>query len=210
MNNKYRNPYTEEQIQFLKDNVKGITLKELTERFNKRFNQQRTLSSIRNQKNKYGLKSGIVGGRFEKGQTPFNKGKKWDEFMSEEAQKNSLKTTFKKGNTPPNRREIFEERISKDGYIEMKIQDGKGNDNWAYKHRYIWEQANGAIPKDHIVIFADGDKTNLEIDNLILISKRENAILNKRGLRYDNKETTELGITLANLILKTSEIKRGD
>ena len=57
---------------------------------------------------------------------------------------------------------------------------------------------------------SDGDKQNLKIDNLILISRKEHAILNKRGLRYDNKETTELGITLANLILKTSKVKRGD
>ena len=202
MNYKYRSPYTEEQIQFLKDNVKGISAKELTERFNKKFNQRRTLSSIRNQKTKYGLKNGLVGGRFEKGQTSWNKGTKG--IMKPN------KTSFKKGNIPSNRREVFEERISKDGYVEIKTQDGKQNDNWVYKHRYIWEKENGPIPNQYVIIFADGDKQNLKIDNLILISRKEHAILNKRGLRYDNKETTELGITLANLILKTSKVKRGD
>ena len=207
MNYKYRNQYTEEQIQFLKDNVKGITEKELTERFNKEFNQNRTESSIRNQKTKYGLKNGLVGGQFKKGQVSFNKGLKQTEFMTPEAIERTKATRFKKGDIPGNHRKVGSERITVDGYIEIKTKEP---DVWEHKHRYIWEKANGAIPKNNLVIFADGDKTNLDIDNLILISRREHAVLNKMNLRYDNKETTELGITLANLILKTSKVKRVD
>ena len=96
--------YSKTEDQFLIDNVKGITLKELTNRFNKKFNVNLTESSISNRKVKLGIKSGIVGGQFVKGQTSFNKGKKWSEYMSEEGQKNSRKTTFKKGNIPANRR----------------------------------------------------------------------------------------------------------
>ena len=207
MKNKYRNPYTEEQIQFLKDNVKGVSLKELTKRFNERFNQRRTLSSIANQKAKYDLKSGISGGQFKKGQVPFNKGLKQIEFMTPEAIERTKATRFKKGNKPANHRKVGSERITVDGYIEIKVEEP---DKWELKHRVVWEKENGKIPKDYVIIFADGDKTNLELDNLMLISRKEHAIMNKRGLRYDNKETTELGITLANLILKTSKVKRGD
>lgn len=207
MKNKYRNPFTKEQIQFLKDNVKGITVKELTERFNKEFNQNRTESSISNQKNKYGLKNGLVGGRFKKGQVPFNKGKKQTDFMTPEAIERTKATRFKKGDKPANHRKVGSERITVDGYIEIKVEEP---DKWELKHRVVWEKENGKIPKDYVIIFADENKQNVALDNLILISRREHAILNKRGLRYDNKETTELGITLANLILKTSKVKRGD
>lgn len=54
--------YSKTEDQFLIDNVKGITLKELTNRFNKKFNVNLTESSISNRKVKLGIKSGIVGG----------------------------------------------------------------------------------------------------------------------------------------------------
>lgn len=44
------------------------------------------------------------------------------------------------------------------------------NDNFVLKHRFLWETANGPIPKGHKVIFADGDKTNITLDNLIMVS----------------------------------------
>ena len=68
-----RHKYSEEEQKFLIDNVKGITLKELTERFNKRFDLNLSENCIACQKNKLGLRSGIVGGQFQKGQKPFNK-----------------------------------------------------------------------------------------------------------------------------------------
>lgn len=58
--------YSAEEHQFLIDNVKGITLKELTQRFNEKFNTNVSENAISNQKTKLGIKSGIVGGRFEK------------------------------------------------------------------------------------------------------------------------------------------------
>lgn len=63
-NNKRK--FKDEHIQFLKDNVKGISLKELTKRFNKHFKLDVNESTISNLKLKYNLKSGIVGGQFEK------------------------------------------------------------------------------------------------------------------------------------------------
>lgn len=68
-----RHNWSNEEKQFLIDNVKGITLKELTQRFNKKFNMNLSESSIANRKCKLGLHSGITGGQFQKGQIPFNK-----------------------------------------------------------------------------------------------------------------------------------------
>lgn len=186
--------------QFLKDNVKGITEKELLKRFNEHFGCNASLSSVNNQKNKLKLSNGIVGGRFEKGRKPFNKGKCWEEYMSKKGQQQSLKTTFKKGNIPFNRREVFDERISKDGYIEIKVQDGKLNDNWQMKHRYIYEQEHGEIPKGYKVVFADSDKYNFDKDNLILVSNAEELIMNRKGLIYEDKDLTKTGALVAKVI----------
>lgn len=53
--------YTDEHIEFIKNNVKGITLKELTNRFNKQFNMSVSENAINCIKTRYKLHSGIVG-----------------------------------------------------------------------------------------------------------------------------------------------------
>lgn len=197
-----RHKYSKIEDQFLIDNVKGITLKELTERFNNKFNLKLSESSIANRKVKLNIQSGIVGGQFVKGQTSFNKGKKWSEYMSAEGQANSRKTTFKKGNVPPNRRPIGSERVDKNGYILIKVQDGHKNKNWIRKHRYLYEQAHGKIPKGHKVIFADGNNRNFDLNNLILVSDAEELIMNQRKLFTENAEHTKVGANIAKLLSK--------
>lgn len=41
-------------------------------------------------------------------------------------------------------------------------------------HRFVWEFFHGPIPKDKQVNHKDGNKTNNRLDNLELISQREN------------------------------------
>lgn len=194
--------YSKTEDQFLIDNVKGITLKELTNRFNKKFNVNLTESSISNRKVKLGIKSGIVGGQFVKGQTSFNKGKKWSEYMSEEGQKNSRKTTFKKGNIPANRRPIGSERIDKRDGILIKFRDGYKTRSWMPKSRYVYEQAYGTIPKGHKVIFADGNNRNFDLDNLVLVSNAEELIMNKRKLMKEDASLTKTGALIAKVLNK--------
>ena len=194
-----RHLYSKEEEQFLKDNVKGISLKELTEKFNKQFNFNLSESAIESRKNKLGLHSGIVGGQFQKGHVPFNKGTK--------GLIKPNKTSFKKGNIPANHKPIGSERISKDGYIEIKIQDGQLNKNWQLKHRYIYEKEYGPIPDGYNIIFLDGDRQNLELSNLKLVSKAEDLIMNKRQLFTNDKELTTTGTLIAKVIDKTYKMQ---
>lgn len=200
-----RHKYTNEEDKFLIDNVKGISLKELTDKFNQRFNINLSESSIANRKVKLHLSSGITGGQFQKGHTPANKDRKWNEYMPKEKQKNCLKTAFKKGNIPHNHRNVFEERFDKNGYIEIKVKEPNV---WQQKQRYIYEQYYGKIPKNHKVIFLDGNNRNFNIDNLKLVSGAEHLIINKNKLRYNNKELTETGILIAKVINKRVQIKK--
>lgn len=196
--------YTDEHIKFVIDNVKGITLKELTNRFNKQFNMSASENAIACIKTKYKLSSGIVGGQFRKGQIPPNKGKKG--YMSPEQYERCKPTMFKKGIIPANAREIGAERVDKSGYLLIKIQDGHRNQNWIRKHRYLYEQKYGRIPKGYKLIFADGNKRNFDLDNLILVSNSEELIMNSRGLLKDDKELTKTGAIIAKVIDKTSKI----
>ena len=210
-----RHYWNEEEKNFLIENVKGITLKELTEKFNNKFNLNLRESSIANMKNKLGLSSGIVGGQFKKGHIPDNKGKKWDEYMSKEAQERSRKTTFKKGNKPLNAVDIGEEHMrysgskpDDQGYLYIKVCDGKGNKNWVPKQRVIYEHQHGPIPDGHKVIFADGDRFNFDIENLVLVSSSEELIMNQRNLRYGSQELTKTGHLIAKVIDKRSKLRK--
>lgn len=199
-----RHIYSDEEHQFIIDNVEGITLKELTKRFNEKFNLNVTENAIANRKNILGLRSGIVGGQFPKGHIPANKGKKG--YMTPEQYEKCKATMFKKGNIPANHRPIGSERIDKrDGSILVKVKDGQLQKNWMSKSRYIYEQAHGKIPAGHKVIFADGDHSNFDLDNLILVSNAEELIMNQRKLISKEAEFTKTGAVIAKVLNKAKK-----
>lgn len=108
--------------------------------------------------------------RFQVGGASPNKGRKIEEWMSPEGQANSAKTRFKKGNRPVNYRPVGSERINVEGYVEVKVAEGKP---WRHKQRVVWEEAHGKLPSDVVVSFKDGNKQNCELDNLYLATKAD-------------------------------------
>lgn len=196
--------YKKEHVEFIRNNVKGITLKELTSRFNKEFNMDASENAIANLKAKYDLQSGIIGGQFQKGQTSWNKGRK----MSSDQYKRCEATMFKKGNIPANARAIGSERVDKNGYILIKTQDGHKNKNWTRKHRYLYEQEYGKVPKGYKVIFADGNIRNFDLNNLIVVSDAEELIMNQHKLFKEDTELTKSGVAIAKLLDKVNKRKK--
>ena len=107
-----------------------------------------------------------VAHRFKKGSIPPNKGKK----MSPEVYEKVKETMFKKGKSPVNHREVGSERINVDGYIEIKVAEPN---RWKLKHRIIWEQVNGEIPKGYNVQFKNHNPKDCQIENLYLICRAD-------------------------------------
>lgn len=107
-----------------------------------------------------------IAARFQNGSVPLNKGKK----VSPEIYAKMQPTMFKKGQTPVNHRDVGSERVNVDGYIEIKVAEPN---RWRLKHRLIWEQVNGAIPKGFNVQFKNHNRKDCRIENLYLISKAE-------------------------------------
>jgi hypothetical protein len=142
-----------------------------------------------------GFKCSPLSGRMLKGstigeatrftnQTPgWNKGLKQSDYMSPEMIEKTKATRFVKGQDPHNSVEIGSERITIDGYIEVKtnhFKDGNAkNKNFVLKHRLLWESHHGPIPEG-MVIRINGDKLNFTINELEMISQRENAIRNNQ------------------------------
>jgi hypothetical protein len=188
--------YTQEQTDYIAEHVIGMSNAELTKMFNAHFGLTLSNTQISGFKKRLGLKSGLDS-RFKPGSVPFNKGQKgvggWEP------------TQFKKGNRPLNYRPVGSERVNVEGYVEIKVADPR---KWQLKHRVIWEEENGPIPKSHAVIFGDGNRSNTEIDNLILVSRKQLARLNQNNLIQDNADLTRAGIVIADIYSKISERKR--
>jgi hypothetical protein len=91
------------------------------------------------------------------------------------------------------------------GYVLVKVADP---DVWVRKHRLVWETAHGPIPEGYRVIFADGDRSNFAIDNLILVSHAEQGLMNHIGLRFSDRDLTRAGHALAALKLAVAEHER--
>ena len=114
-------------------------------------------------------------GFFPKGHQPANKGLKQTEYMSDAQIEKTKKTRFKKGDIPKNHKPIGYERITRDGYVEVKTTEPNV---FELKHRLIWTKHNGAISSDCVIRFRDGNKLNVDISNLYLVSKSENMTSN--------------------------------
>jgi hypothetical protein len=184
-------------VSYLRQHYPNHLQRQLLDMFNEHFNVAIGMKQLTGALKRYDIKSGRTG-RFERGQTAWNKGLKGLQLGGKETQ-------FKKGNIPVNYRPVGSERISKDGYIEIKVADPR---TWRLKHNVIWEEAYGKVPKGHCIIFLDGNKQNLDITNMQLITRGQLARLNQKHLISDNAELTKTGIIIADIYNKIGERKK--
>jgi hypothetical protein len=178
---------------FIFNNYHGVGPSKMAELLSVFFNKPFTASQIKGFYGRNHLNCGITG-RFEKGHVSANKGKpgKTTGRMAE--------TQFKKGHAPLNKKEIGSERVNVDGYVEIKVAEPN---KWAAKHVYLYESEHGKIPGGHCVIFGDGNKQNLDIGNLILITRAQHATLNRYNLRQNSIELTKTALKLVDLMAET-------
>ena len=98
--------------------------------------------------------------------------KPWNKGIRFQAGGRAVLTQFKPGSSPPNKRMVGETRITKDGYIEIKTEEGK--DKFKLLHRENWKKEHGQYPPPGTaLIFKDGDKTNCDVSNLQLVTRQE-------------------------------------
>lgn len=189
--------YTTKEIEYLREISPGRSNEKITEMFNKRFDLDQSKKAISAIRKKYKISTGLTG-QFEKGSIPWNKGIKGLQIGGKETQ-------FKKGNIPKKYRPVGSERINADGYIEIKIADPN---KWRAKHIVIWEEKNGPLPKGHAILFGDADKSNIDINNLILVTRAELLVMNRNNLIKNDFEITNTGLNIARLYRKIGERKR--
>lgn len=106
--------------------------------------------------------------RFQKGHVPANKGQKGFNHPGMQA------TQFKKGQRPHTWHPIGSERHSKEGYLQRKLTDtGVTRRDYVPVHHIVWREAGRDIPKGFHLSFKDGNKANITLENLELVSYAE-------------------------------------
>ena len=194
-----RHIWSDEEKQYLAEITPGRGYKEIQSMMSCKFGFDYTHHQIKGAITRNKLNTGRTG-RFEKGRATWNKGTK--------GLTKANVTSFKKGQKPHNYKPLGSERITKDGYCEIKVSDtGR---RWKSKHLVVYEKHHGKVPRGSVVIFLDGDKRNFDIDNLHLVTRGQLAMLNKNSLIQKDAELTKTAINVVDLMKKISAIEKKD
>lgn len=82
----------------------------------------------------------------------------------------------------------------KDG---RKVKRIKINGVWIRYARYVWEKANGPIPKGHHIVHADRNQLNCALPNLRCLDKAGYVKHAQQGLRYDERYRANVGAAVS-------------
>ena len=203
--------YTEEEKEFVKNNITKYFLPDLVKVFNKTFNSNITFVQLKNLKHKMKLKSGLPSTHF--GNT-YTKGTKRTEEqrarMSLAAKKRATKE-YRENMSIARRKaakKIGYRTINNQGYVYIKIKnEARKNDNYISEARYVYEKHYGEIPKGYWIYHLDGNVSNNNIDNLMALDRKIVASLNITGLKSTDKDLTKLGIDILKINRKIKEKK---
>ena len=203
----YSSKYPEGMAEYVASIAQGKSTAELVEAVNRKYGAGTIgIRQMKAYKKNHGINTGLTG-QFEPGSTPANKGKK----MSPEAYEKCAPTKFRKGQTPVNHKPVGTESVRRNYkrnqmFVYVKVAEPN---IWRMKHIMEWEKHNGPVPKGKAIIFADGNPQNTDIDNLVMVSRSQLAVMNRWGIHGYDKQTAEVAANVASLKIVVSERKRG-
>lgn len=180
-------PYSDEELGWLEEH-RLLPLGEYAASFGDAFGRAVHPNSLNALRKRKGWSTGRTG-RFEAGTVPHNKGKPFP------SKGRSRDTQFKPGTLSGRaalvRKPIGFERLSKEGYLERKINDDLPfRKRWRAVHLIRWEALHGPLPLKHCLKCVDGNRLNTDPANWRLVHRGVLARLNggphNSFLRYDD------------------------
>jgi len=181
--------YTKEQIDFIYKNYKGISSRELTKKFNKKFSTSRESTSINAFKGHHKLKSGY-NNYFKPGNQPWNTGTKG----------------LVKANSGSRKPAPIGKIYSSSGHNLIKTVNG-----WQQYSRYKYEEYHDCkLTPNERINFLDNDNTNFAKENLIKVTKQEVARIHREGYLYDDPTLNKVGISMVRLKMKVRDISNAN
>lgn len=146
---------------------------------------------------------GVVGtaSRFQKGQAPANKGLRRPGWHRGRMRETQFQKGVRQGVAVHLYQPIGTERLSKEGYLQRKVNDDFPlQARWKAVHTLVWEAANGPVPKSYALVFKNGDKRDIRLDNLELLSR---ADLMRRNTYHRYPKEIALAIQMRGALVRS-------
>lgn len=185
-------PYSGAEMAWLQEN-RAMVISDYHRAFCELFDRDDvSLVNLHSLRKRKGWSTGRTG-RFAKGHVSHNKGKRCPAGTGGR-HPNAQRTQFRKGERRGVAVRLYQpigtERITKDGYVQRKVNDDLPlQQRWQLVQRIEWEAANGPIPDGYALKCLDGDKRNTHPSNWEPLPRavlaRLNGGRNRRTLTYD-------------------------
>lgn len=201
--------WTDEEIEYIRQHAGEMPCYELLDKVNAEFGKNYSLDQLYRVKARCNIRSPNIGcfrkgirnspeTEYKKGQIPWNKG------MHYHAGGRSVETQFKKGNIPKNHRPVGSERISY-GRIQIKIAEPNV---WENLTTLVWQSANKrALPRGYVIKFANCDGTDYSPENLVAITRAQNAVINHLGIKPYDADSLKAALLIADIRLTRGKRK---
>lgn len=196
--------FSEEEKQFIHAHYRELGSDRMKDEMEKTFGHYVSKFCLKRYRSEHGLLCDN-NGQFEKGHVPFTKGKHPEEYCSPDALERMRGTYFRKGDGPHNTCPIGTIVLSTEGYFRIKVRDDLPQKwrNWKQLSHVIWEKANGPIPEGMEVMFLNGNRKDVRIENLALVDNRRRGYM--RNFQVDDEEVQKLGLLIAEVKVRTEE-----
>lgn len=208
--------YPREVDEYIANNYSGCSPAEMSRRVNKVFGFDFSADQLRTFYRKHGLKSGCNASFFE-GEVKKYILEKY-ETTGPKRMTEMVNTKFGLSISVEQMRSLYynhglvsddphrfatlppgSEHRSGSGGIVVKVSGVGDTAVYVPKHKMIWEQANGPIPENCVLVFLDGDKTNCSLKNLRLVTKQEFYTLVHQNLLTGSPDANESAILIARI-----------
>lgn len=202
--------WSDEEIEFIREHAMEMPCAELLKLVNNRFGKNYSLEQLYRVKARCRIKSLNIGcyrkgirnspaTEFKKGHVPHNKG------THPPTVGRMAETQFKQGQMPHNHKPVGSERICY-GKIQIKIAEPK---SWEWLATLIWQSVHKkALPDGCIIRFANEDITDYSPENLVAITKAQNAVLNHLHIHTYDADSLKAALLICDLKMQQSKRKK--
>lgn len=175
----HRYTWTTEMIDYLRENVSGVTYAETARKMNEVFGTTLTPSAVIHRAHSLGISNGIDG-RFKKGS---DVGKAY---------------RYRRGHVPYTKVDVGSVTY-RNGRKYIKVSDtGMENDDWVMYDRYMYEKVTGEkLEKWDKVIFLDGDTENFSKENMRAVKAGTYTGMKRRDELTEVPELTKAYLALS-------------
>ena len=223
--------FTPDEEKYLLENIEGKSSSEIINTINTKFNKIITTTQLDTWKYRNKIKSNVSNALFndiekeylmnnmlnktsielsELFNNKFNRSvtpKQIMRWKQNNRIRSEVNTKFKSGKEHLNYKPIGSETTVNINGKKITFVKIREPNIWERKQRYLYEKNIGKIPKGDRIIFLDGNTNNVNLNNLSLVSKKEQQTMCLFSLYFNDKELTKTGLLVAKLKNKTNDMR---